>query len=649
MRLRIAVHDPTDGSVKEVEFESSPVRIGRRPGNDLVLRHNFVSEPHALIEFDATGVKIVDLGSRNGTIVGGKAITRDQPTPMVGRTQIDIGAFMLIVSTPAPGDGMASGDLSSTMVLPQLPEPPLNWTQPAPPRPVSTEPSAEMSPGPLSWPPAGVPSPPWSDLPAFLEAAPAAANVPIVIELRAHAPTPPARPVTPPTPALDPARELAIRAFEGPLRDLFEESFEEATFLWGLWEGGLVSHARDLARLASFVEERLLGALDGVRLGLDGNWEDLLGKALASEERWPLAAAVHLTVAADPCRDSLLALIAAADGERLGAFRRGVELAKSDDDVARVEAKLAAGGLEQLAALVTLRAFRRRPPGTELGTVLRAEAPSIRAAGLRAARYVPHGGALGHVELALGDPEPLVGAAAVETGLVLGSRAAWMRCRELARAPSAATAGPLLLVASLGTARDLELVFAALGVAGLRKDVLKALAAVGTTQAAEACLEALSFEADSRLAAESFCVITGLDLHAENLIAPDPPEPEEPLPLEAEDLDADLVPGPDDFLPWPDVEGIRRWWVKNQKRLAGGGRFILGKPASLEALQHLLEVGSTRRRHAAALELLIRTGGRYDVETTAFTNDQRRQMAGFAAIKDGRSQPASLAGLISRI
>jgi uncharacterized protein (TIGR02270 family) len=648
MRLRIAIHDPTDGSVKEVEFESSPVRIGRRPGNDLVLRHNFVSEPHALIEFDAAGVRIVDLGSRNGTIVGGKAITRDQPTPMVGRTQIDIGAFMLIVSTPTTGDGMASGDLSSTMVLPQLPEPPLNWTHPAPPRPAATEPSAEMPPG-LNWPPAAAPSPPWSDLPAFLEAAPAAANLPIVIPLHAHAPTAPASPVAPPPPALDPALELAIRAFGGPLRDLVEESFEEATFLWGLWEGGLVSHARDLARLASFVEERLLGALDGVRLGLDGNWEELLGKALASEERWPLAAAAHLAVAANPCREPLLALIGTAEGERLGAFRRGVELAKSDEDVARVERKLAAGGLEQLAALVTLRAFRRRPPGAELGTVLRAEAPSIRAAGLRAARYVPHGGALGHVELALGDPEPLVGAAAVETGLVLGSRAAWMRCRELARAPSAATAGPLLLIASLGTPRDLELVFAALSVAGSRKDVLKSLAAVGTSQAAEACLEALSVEEDSRLAAESLCAITGLDLHAENLIAPDPPEPKEPIPLEAEDLDADLVPGPDDFLPWPDVEGIRRWWVKNQKRFAGAGRFILGRPASLEALQHVLEVGSTRRRHAAALELLIRTGGRHDVEVTAFTMDQRRQMAGFAAVRDGRSQPASLAGLISRI
>jgi uncharacterized protein (TIGR02270 family) len=262
---------------------------------------------------------------------------------------------------------------------------------------------------------------------------------------------------------------------------------------------------------------------------------------------------------------------------------------------------------------------------------------------------VPRGGALPQVELALGDPDLAVCSAAVETGLVLGSRAAWLRCRELARLPLVGLDVPLLLVGFLGTGRDLDLVLAALGTAESKKPGLKALAAVGTAQAAEACLEAMSGEEDARLAAESFCAITGLDLHAENLIAPDPPAPEEPIPFEEENLDADLVKGPDDLLPLPEVAGVRRWWEKARSRFAGGGRFILGKPASLQALQDVLQIGSMRRRHAAALELAIRTQGHYDVETTAFTSDQRRQMQGFVAVKDGRSQPAALAGLISRI
>jgi uncharacterized protein (TIGR02270 family) len=590
MRLRIAVSDPTDGSSREVEFESSPVRIGRRSGNELVLRHSFVSEPHAIIEFDAGGIRIVDLGSRNGTIVDGKAIPRDQPTVMVGPAKVDIGPFMLTIST-ASGDFVV-GDLSSTMVLP--PEPPGRWTQPVP-VPWPAEPVVPQAPPP----------------------APEPAVIPVAVE--------------------EPIAE--------PFRELVEESFEEATFLWRLWEEGLGSHARDLAGLSSFVEERLLGALDGVRVGLDGRWEELLGKALASEERWLLAAGAHVALSSGPARESLLALMGAAEGARLEALRRGVELAGADE-VGLVEARLAQGGPEQLAALVTLRAFRRQPPGPELARLLGEPAPGLRAAGLRAARYVPHGGALGQVELALGDPEPLVGAAAVETGLVLGSRAAWTRCRELARTPSAG--GPLQLLGFLGTGRDVELVFAALGLPESRRQALKALAGVGTAQAAEACLEAMSVADDARLAAESFGAITGLDLHAENLVAPEPPGPEEPIPFEEEELDADLVKGPDELLPWPEVEGVRRWWAKHRARF-GAGRHVLGKPASLAALQEVLEAGSMRRRRAAALELAIRTGGRHDVETAAFTGAQRRQMAGFAAIKDGRSQPAALAGLVSRI
>jgi hypothetical protein len=89
--------------------------------------------------------------------------------------------------------------------------------------------------------------------------------------------------------------------------------------------------------------------------------------------------------------------------------------------------------------------------------------------------------------------------------------------------------------------------------------------------------------------------------------------------------------------------------VRRRLAYAGKGRFVLGKPASLAALQAVLESGSMRRRRAIARELSIRTGGRYDVETATFTAEQLRQMQGFAAVKDGRSQPASLAGQVSLI
>ena len=51
------------------------------------------------------------------------------------------------------------------------------------------------------------------------------------------------------------------------LWDLVQESFDEAAFLWSRWEEALASHARDLAGVSFWVEERLFGSLDGIRLG----------------------------------------------------------------------------------------------------------------------------------------------------------------------------------------------------------------------------------------------------------------------------------------------------------------------------------------------------------------------------------------------
>ena len=46
-----------------------------------------------------------------------------------------------------------------------------------------------------------------------------------------------------------------------------------------------------------------------------------------------------------------------------------------------------------------------------------------------------------------------------------------------------------------------------------------------------------------RLAGEAFCAITGLRMEGA-YVAKEPPESEEPIPFEEEDLEADLVAGP---------------------------------------------------------------------------------------------------------
>jgi type VI secretion system protein ImpI len=56
-----------DGSVLERTFDRSPVRIGRSSLNELQIQAAFVSQYHAVVEFDGTRLLLRDLGSTNGT------------------------------------------------------------------------------------------------------------------------------------------------------------------------------------------------------------------------------------------------------------------------------------------------------------------------------------------------------------------------------------------------------------------------------------------------------------------------------------------------------------------------------------------------------------------------------------------------------
>ena len=55
-------------------LEKPETRIGRREGNDWVIQDTSVSGNHCLVEKTATGFRLHDLGSTNGTRVNGETI-----------------------------------------------------------------------------------------------------------------------------------------------------------------------------------------------------------------------------------------------------------------------------------------------------------------------------------------------------------------------------------------------------------------------------------------------------------------------------------------------------------------------------------------------------------------------------------------------
>ncbi|QDV04593.1 FHA domain protein [Planctomycetes bacterium Poly30] len=92
--------------------QSPVVTIGRSEENDIVLTQSFVSARHARL---FAGSMIEDVGSRNGTFVGGKRI--EGPTLLVGRS-FSLGGHALVVEPKLSAeDGMAAAMASAVLSL----------------------------------------------------------------------------------------------------------------------------------------------------------------------------------------------------------------------------------------------------------------------------------------------------------------------------------------------------------------------------------------------------------------------------------------------------------------------------------------------------------------------------------------------------
>ena len=115
----------------------------------------------------------------------------------------------------------------------------------------------------------------------------------------------------------------------------------------------------------------------------------------------------------------------------------------------------------------------------------------------------------------------------------------------------------------------------------------------------------------SRVAGESFSMITGVDLAYQDL---DRDEPQELKPQEArsaigqsdEELEVEITEDPDADLPWPHPELVSKWWRQHQGEYRIGVRYLCGKEITSVNLMEVLKTGYQPQRVAAALELALR-------------------------------------------
>ncbi|MFT5657582.1 MAG: hypothetical protein ACI9KN_000855, partial [Gammaproteobacteria bacterium] len=133
--------------------------------------------------------------------------------------------------------------------------------------------------------------------------------------------------------------------------------------------------------------------------------------------------------------------------------------------------------------------------------------------------------------------------------------------------------------------------------------VIKATGVLGDPHAVNWLISKMDQPVASRLAAEAFSYITGIDLENQNLSR----DASELLVQQPNDdpEDDDINLDEDENLPWPDTEKIKKIWMNHGRNFIAGQRYFSGRSISSDLLMDKLTNSHQRQRHAAALELAL--------------------------------------------
>lgn len=115
--IRITIHAP-GGQEQVLEFQKTSIMIGRAAANDVCIDQGGVSRYHATITLEGDTLVVQDLGSTNGTLLGGKKI---QTSNIATGDRLVLGDVAILVEhisdTPAaaPGAPDALPDVTGTL------------------------------------------------------------------------------------------------------------------------------------------------------------------------------------------------------------------------------------------------------------------------------------------------------------------------------------------------------------------------------------------------------------------------------------------------------------------------------------------------------------------------------------------------------
>jgi uncharacterized protein (TIGR02270 family) len=405
------------------------------------------------------------------------------------------------------------------------------------------------------------------------------------------------------------------------LWDIYEEHLDEAAFLHGVWEEALVGANYAVNDVVIGPEERLLAHLDGLVLGGKRVADKLLVPALADEEVGKVFAAAWVLLQAEDADhwDLVAEALPSAEPPARAGIARALTLSHRPDLAKKTAAlweksdALIRGIILDVVAPRDLAWAHER-----LAPCLSSREAPLLAAALRVAQRLPDAAFVPHIEDALRAEDASVRAGAITAAFLRALPSGWDACRREAQVQGDGCRLPLALLALRHDTRDS--VLAQLTVPEMRRHAAWALGFAGDTEAADVLVGLLADEAVARVAGESLSAITGL------VIAGPLSVPGVTKGPDVEEVGLDDPPPevrPEDHLPVPNAEAVKKWWDRTRGQLPAGTRYIYGRSGGVEAVRAALPGAAMWRRAALFLDVAAATRTPVPVDLRGWARGQR--------------------------
>lgn len=394
---------------------------------------------------------------------------------------------------------------------------------------------------------------------------------------------------------------------ENAFREVYEQYITEASFLWVLRSVGL-KQPHYLVDDITDIEQRIDANLDGLMTSLELSWELCVDALSIGQPGEIFAVAVVAFRSRDIEKIKVAVSAGMQDEESMKGLISAMAWLPSKLVSEWIQKFLSSKNIEHKYLAIAVCSARRGAPGEILSNLLRRpdclEHTKFRARALRFIGEMKLTSFRWVLDDAYSEEDPEVKFWVNWSTIMLGDPTAVHQLQ-----PYVNEAGELQRKAIQVAFRVLPIEQARAWISTLSgnpeqvRAVIEAVGVLGDPHAVPWLIEKMRKVETAKVAAESFTLITGIDLEKYDLSI-DAPDEITVVPND-DPNDENVEMDEDENLPFPDVDKVALTWQKHGSKYVAGKRYFLGAEINQATLQAKINDGLQRQRQAAAMELAL--------------------------------------------